>query len=446
MSVERLISTTSENLRGYAQNLAKVYSHFYTSERFFEERIIVSFDRLRHFLAFIQESLRFSTIQGCMLDKPDEDVMYWCPVSRVLSEETLRAARTQITEYQRMGRCGTAYFLKYHHLRNHKDQFTKEDRDQLEELAKDFTQMLRRISRQALDQRVPQPFWSTFLEAPLLPHEYLLIKYTKENKHRSNISLRWEEPLPNERRSDCLGRSISHVLYDYGYRATWRDVDTNHSDFLGRTAIYQACCAKELSVVERLLHNGADPHKPTVIGVTPLHVAASRGFHNACERIYEADKGRIHPYHVQSLTDCMSRTPVMCAARGGHLRTVELFCKDILSPHELHQLGSALRDAVREGHLHIVQFLLKYGQHFDVREKGLDGHDAMSLAREYGYEMIKEELSALVNLNDSAEENSEPTQMRGPSSGHVFFDNHQRVVFLESLREHRARKNLGFKY
>jgi hypothetical protein len=399
MSVERLISITSRNIRGSAQVLARIYSHSDYLVRLFEAKLIVSFERLRHFLAVIQEKLRHSTVQGFMIDKPDVDVMYWCPVTRVLSEETLDTVRKQLDEYQHAGRCGTAYFLKCHHLQHFPDQFTEDDRNQLQELANDFIHLLRNMSRQTLDCRALEPFWSTFLEAPLLPHEYCLIHYTKDNKHESNISLAWEEPLCHEMRSDCLGRCISQVVCDYGYGRTWRDVDLHCSDFLGRTAMYQACRLGNPTLVKNLLDNGADFCKATVTGVSPLHVAASRGARNICALILQADKRRVPPYQVQSRSDWASRTPVMCAAGGGSLSMTEYFCKEILMPHELHQLGPALRVAVREGHLAIVDLLLKYARHFDVEEGDADGHTAIALAIKYGHGEIEKKVARALQLN-----------------------------------------------
>jgi hypothetical protein len=440
MSVERLMSTTSRNIRGPAQDLARYSSHSDHLVRFFETELIVAFDRLHHFFASIQDKLRHSTIQGCMIDKPDADIIYWCPVSGILSEETLRIVRKQLNEYQHAGRCDTAYFLKCYHLQHFPHQFTEEDRDQLQELAINFTHILRNLSWQTLDYRAPEPFWSAFLDAPILPHEYCLIQYAKQNRHVSNISLRWEEPLPHEMRSDCLGRCISQVVCDYGYSRTWRDVDLHCSDFLSRTAMYQACRIGDIALIGYLLDNGADFGKATITGVSPLHVAASRGSRDICALIIRADKQRVPPCQVQSLTDCASRTPVMCAAGRGRLPVTEFFCKEVLMPHELHQLGPALEVAFQEGQFPIVDFLLKYARQFDIEERDADGHAAMSFARTYGHDEIDKELAKALQSNCGPEEMEETSR--------TFCEGVETVLqdpdWSQKLTVQRTHLNLGF--
>lgn len=359
-------------------------------------------------------------------------------MSKVLSEETLGLARDRIKNYQHAGRCGTAYLLKCYHLQHFENQFTQEDRDQLQELAAEFTQLLRNTVWSALYQKAIEPFGFTFLESLLLPHEDLLIKYRISGQDRYNASLEWHEPHPFETRVDFLGRSISQVFFDNGSRKPWRDVDINRSDFLGRTAIYQACNKEVFDDVEMLLQKGADPLKPNVLGVTQLHVAASRGLDYICARICEFAKVWTPSINFQDFTDCTSRTPIMCAASEGHLSTVEMFCNDMLNPPRTYQLASALQEVVSDRQLYIVRSFINYGRRFNMSGNDLHAQETLSIAKKRRFETIEAELSDFLGIVPLTEQVDEVPTLGQSRPENEIPDERRRTFFLENLRAQEA--------
>ncbi|KAJ4289130.1 Ankyrin repeat domain-containing protein 16 [Kalmusia sp. IMI 367209] len=352
-------------------------------------------DRFDRFVTCIDEELWNLSSKGLALYEPH---IYGSPVSGTLSEEKLDRSRFHINYLQQESRYGTAYFLKLHHLRKFPSQFTRGDREQLEDIASGFTELLKDNISSHPDAL--EPFWSTFVQSPLLPHSFLNKNCATDNGQHQTRSL--AQFSCNENKTDCLGRSISHIIHDHGseaIKATWRSEDLHHVDILGRTAMFFACHEKNLELVGELLNAGADYHSSNITGMSPLHVAATFGSTPICRRIWKTEVGGRPLHSIQKIEDCAGRTPMMCAARAGHYDTVEFFCKEVLTSNDSNQFAQALKLAVCGGYLDIVKLLLNYRHDFDLREKDDDGHDAIWHAKRIKHSEILTELSSALNID-----------------------------------------------
>ncbi|KAJ4354273.1 uncharacterized protein N0V89_006007 [Didymosphaeria variabile] len=357
VSMKRLTLTTLDQLPPLARDLAKIAIYAAPLESGYSESLDSISDRFCDFYTSIEGQLQAWAQGGFVLSEPNANTVYGQPVSGTLNDSKLYKIRQQIYLLQHDGRHGSAYFLKYHHMRHFPQQFTPQDREHLDRIAKDFMDLLNsNISRQILSTGAPESFWS-FIRSPLLPHLFLRNSYNKV-----------------ARGTDCLGRSISHVLHDHsidGSKPIWRDEDLHHVDILGRTAMFYACRRGNIEFVERLNDAGVDTCIQLATGMYPLHVAATLGFTSICKRICENDAQLRQG--VENLLDGMGRTPVMCAANTDKHETVDFFLGRGLILKSPKQFNSILVDMASKGHSKTMKVLLRYmrrmlgrGSAFDI--------------------------------------------------------------------------------
>ncbi|CAO2653479.1 Nn.00g028900.m01.CDS01 [Neocucurbitaria sp. VM-36] len=87
---------------------------------------------------------------------------------------------------------------------------------------------------------------------------------------------------------DCLGRSVSHILYDAGKcyaEVEHTGTQINSRDVLGRTLLYLACHKRDRGGVMQYLGAGAELDIQAVNGLRPLDIAAITGDSMICKEI-----------------------------------------------------------------------------------------------------------------------------------------------------------------
>ncbi|KAL1599887.1 hypothetical protein SLS60_007692 [Paraconiothyrium brasiliense] len=357
VSMKRFALTTLEQLPPLARDLAEIAIYAAPLDTGYLERLDSISDRFGDFYTSIEGRLQAWAQGGFVLNEPNAYTVYGQPVSGKLNESRLDNIRQQIRLLQHDGRHGSAYFLKYHHMRHFAEQFTPQDREHLDRVAKDFMDLLNsNISRQILSTGAPESFWS-FIQSPLLPHLFLRNSCTK-----------------SARGTDCLGRTISHVLHDHPRKDSkpiWRDEDLHRKDILGRTAMFYACRRGNVEFVERLKDAGVDTCVQLATGMYPLHVAATLGFTSICKRICDNDAQPRQD--IENLFDRRGRTPVMCAANTDKHETVDLFLGRGLIFKNPKQFNWILVNMASKGHLKTIEVLLRYvgrmldlGSTFDI--------------------------------------------------------------------------------
>ena len=147
------------------------------------------------------------------------------------------------------------------------------------------------------------------------------------------------------------------------YLVGLKDVDVNHAENNGLTALH--CAVKEglRAVVEVLIDAGADIETKDTQGFSPLHTASIFGKLGTVNVLIEAGAD------VRA-TDNEGQTCLMLASGVGHIDTVRYLVslKDVEVNHHEHNSGfTALHFAVKEGHGDVVQVLIDAGA--DVQTK-----------------------------------------------------------------------------
>lgn len=127
-----------------------------------------------------------------------------------------------------------------------------------------------------------------------------------------------------------------------------RDVDIEASAKNGNTALMIACFKGNTAAVDALLAKGAEVNRP---GWTPLHYAAAIGNNDIVKVLL--DKSAYIDAESPNKT-----TPMMMAARGGHIMTVKLLLDEGADATLKNELGmSAIDFAEKFNHKDIAEGL-----------------------------------------------------------------------------------------
>lgn len=377
LSVSRLISTTQRYIFTCAKKL--------DCGKNCSQRLEDALGPLQEVLELL-DSKKMSMLHsyGLTWYEPNMDVLYGNPVSGTLSTANRNRVSKVIKSLQQVGRYGTAYFVKLHHLHHFPRQFETEDRLLLEDVASDLLALLKRYDDSSWRKYgVLEPFWAAFIRSPILPHECQLVAYTANNKSLTNEALTQSAFASSESRRDCLGRSISHLYNDYRGETEWREADLHHEDILGRTALYYACREGNHTLVKDLIKAGVDMYKPVVTGMGPLHFAARGGHTPVCESLWNSGVKDNFPNGVRNSHGSAPPTPVVCAADAGMSDTVEYFCKNVLKPADRKQLSFLLISAVQKRSIGVVDVLLDFKEYYNIQEKDRYGHNALWYAEHW---------------------------------------------------------------
>jgi len=236
-------------------------------------------------------------------------------------------------------------------------------------------------------------------------------------------------------------------------------IDINHMNVF--TALTSAATKGNLDVLNVLIANGADVESTTMVGETPLMMAASYGHVELVEALLQAkakvnaqNNGGFSALHYATanitivdllfeyganiniksisyvtpiftaasfkrlerldvvefliekkvdinVTTKFGQTPLMAAARNGHFGIVQALLQEKAEVNAQMIDGfSALHFAAESGHLKIVQELLKQNPRHSVLKQTSDGRSALSLAKSYGHTLITKLLYEISEIAD----------------------------------------------
>lgn len=107
----------------------------------------------------------------------------------------------------------------------------------------------------------------------------------------------------------------------------------------------------DLTLVSKLLKDGADINSKTLEGDTVLHIAAAEGFEDLVEYL-------LGHYARPNPTDKVGRTPLHVAAAKGRLKICQLLVEHRAKIAVKDDLGSTpIQNAADAGHKDVVKYL-----------------------------------------------------------------------------------------
>ena len=163
--------------------------------------------------------------------------------------------------------------------------------------------------------------------------------------------------------------NISHVRYFVGLP----EVDVNHVDTNGRTALHEAAQRGCADVVQVLIDAGADIEVRDNDGCSPLLAASSTGELVSLKKLVEAGAG------VRAV-DTEARTCLHLAASSRHTETVRYLVG--LPEMDVNHVDTngriALHEAAQRGCADMVQVLVEHGADTSLRTR--NGNRALQLA------------------------------------------------------------------
>ena len=173
------------------------------------------------------------------------------------------------------------------------------------------------------------------------------------------------------------GRTVAQLLA--------RGFDPNTPDERGEPPLVAALRDGHLTVVEALLaHPETRVDRPNLNNETPLMMASLRAQHTPMLRLIERG----------AAVNRVGWTPLMYAATGGDVRSVQILLKAGADLQAVNSAGSnALHLAARFGRDEVVMELVRLG--LDPRRRNPAGQDAMAAARWAGRERLAEQLERL---------------------------------------------------
>jgi ankyrin repeat protein len=136
--------------------------------------------------------------------------------------------------------------------------------------------------------------------------------------------------------------------------------------------------------VLNLLCRGADADQKTITGLTPFHIAASKGFKKICEYFVDYGYGTADA-NFRGSRDCLGRTPLHWAATFGQLITVAFLNEHMKGRWpDKDNLGKTIMIlAAGQGHHRVVRYLLLNS--FPVDEQDNLGRTAFWHAAHVGH-------------------------------------------------------------
>jgi ankyrin repeat protein len=179
------------------------------------------------------------------------------------------------------------------------------------------------------------------------------------------------------------------------------DIEAVHSSS-GRTALAVASHCGNDDVVAILLHHGANTEARDLDGMTPLHLAASRGHYRVVQYLLQSHA------NVDAQESRNSRTPLRLASDGGHLDCCQLLLeyRAKVSARD-KEFSTALHAAARIGDVEIVELLIKNGADFEAKDAKL--MTAMHYAAHGDYDSVVDKLIFYkANIESSGERGMSP--------------------------------------
>ena len=143
-------------------------------------------------------------------------------------------------------------------------------------------------------------------------------------------------------------------------------LNSNRKSAQGIRRIHQAIKSNDATLLEELIHNGAEIDAPLQNGDTPLHCAAESQNIEAITQLIE------HGANTINLPNHNGTTPLHAAAVTGHIGTIELITNYFADTNTVDShTNTPLHIAAREGHQQAITVLMNHqAQHQSFNSQG----------------------------------------------------------------------------
>lgn len=248
-----------------------------------------------------------------------------------------------------------------------------------------------------------------------------------------NISVIWQDgPSPIKLSEPYASNQVTglHLACFHGFNMlvrrllndskTQKRCSVNDEDFRGRTPLYMAAYAGREEVVKTLLEANANPYLGDNWNITPLHVAAGRGFPKIVEQLLKYKKAQLVDPNTQSQRDPQKRRSRLDFL----LWSVNWPWKAKASISNAVWGRTALHSAASRGCAESVR-LLTQDQRIKPDLVDCHGMTALHKAAKYGHLEIMKTLVAKIpphtpsQIPSSGTENEEIKNMEGCTSLHI---------------------------
>ncbi|CAB0041466.1 unnamed protein product [Trichogramma brassicae] len=197
-----------------------------------------------------------------------------------------------------------------------------------------------------------------------------------------------------ERSSEC--DALARLFFKINDQMN-KTVEVNVRDDLGKSPLHLALSGRHRSLVQFLLRYGADPNKPDVEGLTPLHIICkgNRDDYNLAKMLFEISKDQYRPIQVDA-REMLGFTPLHEALTNGHKNLVQFLLRKGANPNlannmdELTALHVLCRNNRDLGELAEILFELSDKQYQPIQVDAQDkfGNTPLHLALENGHKNL----------------------------------------------------------
>ncbi len=151
--------------------------------------------------------------------------------------------------------------------------------------------------------------------------------------------------------------------------------------FIDSTPLMGAAHAGNNEMVALLLDRGAALEAKNFMNMTALHMASCRGMTGAVKLLIKRG-ANVNPHDPADGWSYILSTPLICAARDGHLATVKvLVAAGAEINAKTYNSYTALHYAAAHGHLETVKYLVGHGADATIKADGNPGPTALDEAR-----------------------------------------------------------------
>ena len=185
--------------------------------------------------------------------------------------------------------------------------------------------------------------------------------------------------------ANCLHiAAFSGYLYLCKKLITKHNFDVHLADNEGCTVVHYSACRDGYELFKFFVGKGTDIHLKTITGFNCLHIAASKGNFNLCQKLINKHNSDVH------ITDNEGFTALHRSAQNGSYELIKFFTSERIDIFHKTTCGmNCLHIAAVSGHVSLCKSLINM-HNFDLNIANNNGFTALHCSAQNGsYELLK---------------------------------------------------------